>query len=396
MTPAGNEATLNKNSDRHVLIITRGLAVPLNRRVWQQAVTLKEAGYSVSVISSRGAVPETLVSELEGIRIFRYPYLHEAATGLGRVIRQLALLAWEFLITCRAFFTIGIDVIHACNPPSGVFLVGAFFKAFYGKKLVFDYRVATQEEGRNEGLACRAANLCLAASDSLKQRVVTLGKIPPERICVMRTAPDPGRIKPVQPVPSFKSGCKYLAGYAGVMDKEENLQQLIEAARIITQDMKRKDVHFLLAGGGKALRKVKKLAALQGVTEFVTFMDKASREELQQALSTADICVEPTTLTLDGQESQLLEYMALGRPIVQFDSPERRAITGEAALYATPNDASDLARKMVDLLTNPKKRKDMGDIARGRVENGLSWAFEAPKLLAAYEALFAPVKSKKS
>jgi glycosyltransferase involved in cell wall biosynthesis len=368
-------------------MITRGVPVPLDRRVWQQAVALKGEGYSVAIVCPTGSDPETSATELEGIRIFRYPYLHEAATPVGRTIRILALLAWEFLITCRAFFTIGVDVLHTCNPPSNIFLVGAFFKYFYGKKLVFDYRAAT-EDVRNEGLACRTANLCIVANDALSQQAAKLGNMPRERAVVIRSVPDLGCIRLTPPVPSLKAERKYLVCWAGVLDTKEKVQQLIAAARVITQDMKRKDIHFILTGGGRVLQKVKKLAALEGVTEYVTFTGNVSGEETLQAISTSDVCVEPAPLHSDAQECRIMEYMALARPIVQFESAEGRALAGEASLYANPEDASDLADKIAALLGDPNKRRELGDAGRARVEGELSWAREAPRLLAAYETMF--------
>jgi glycosyltransferase involved in cell wall biosynthesis len=86
--------------------------------------------------------------------------------------------------------------------------------------------------------------------------------------------------------------------------------------------------------------------------------------------------------------NKVMEYMALGKPIVQFDLTEGRFSAQAASLYARRNDPVDLAEKIAALLDEPARRAAMGAFGRRRVENELEWRYEAPKLLAAYEALW--------
>jgi glycosyltransferase involved in cell wall biosynthesis len=86
--------------------------------------------------------------------------------------------------------------------------------------------------------------------------------------------------------------------------------------------------------------------------------------------------------------NKIMEYMALGKPIVQFDLTEGRFSAQEASLYANPNDEIDLAKKIVSLLDDEPLRRKMGAFGRSRVVNELEWEFEVPKLLRAYEVLF--------
>ena len=86
--------------------------------------------------------------------------------------------------------------------------------------------------------------------------------------------------------------------------------------------------------------------------------------------------------------NKIMEYMALGKPIVQFDLLEGRFSAQEASLYARKNDEVDMAEKILELLDDPERRKEMGEFGRNRVINELEWAYEEPKLLGAYEQLF--------
>jgi glycosyltransferase involved in cell wall biosynthesis len=85
--------------------------------------------------------------------------------------------------------------------------------------------------------------------------------------------------------------------------------------------------------------------------------------------------------------NKIMEYMALGKPMVQFDLTEGRVSAQEASLYARRNDAVDLGAKIVELLDDAESRQRMGAFGRKRVQEELEWRYEAPKLLAAYQAL---------
>jgi hypothetical protein len=85
--------------------------------------------------------------------------------------------------------------------------------------------------------------------------------------------------------------------------------------------------------------------------------------------------------------NKIIEYMALGRPIAQFDLTEGRVSAGLASVYARPNDAIELATQVEHLLENPTLRRQMGEYGRRRVEEKLAWRYSIPILLDAYETL---------
>ena len=85
-----------------------------------------------------------------------------------------------------------------------------------------------------------------------------------------------------------------------------------------------------------------------------------------------------------------MEYMALGKPIVQYDMKEGRFSAADASVYAKPNDPVDFAEQILFLLDRPALCQQMGQFGRKRVEEELSWDLEAPKLIKAYKALLKP------
>ena len=131
--------TSNRGQGRKVLIIVENLPVPFDRRVWQEATALKRHGYMVSIICPTGKGFEQRTEVLDGINIYRHTLPLDADGALGYLVEYSAALFWQFLLSWRVLFRHGFDVIHACNPPDNIFLVGGFFKIFLGKKFLFDH-----------------------------------------------------------------------------------------------------------------------------------------------------------------------------------------------------------------------------------------------------------------
>ncbi|MGE5946608.1 MAG: glycosyltransferase, partial [Betaproteobacteria bacterium] len=123
---------------RRVLMLVENLPSPFDRRVWQEATTLRDAGYVVSIICPTGKGYERKFEILEDIAIWRYRLPVEARGAAGYALEYSAALLQTFLLCWRVLLTRGFDVIHACNPPDLFFLIGRFFKLF-GKKFVFDH-----------------------------------------------------------------------------------------------------------------------------------------------------------------------------------------------------------------------------------------------------------------
>jgi len=403
----GTSVTTGRRVRRHnrVLIIVENLPLPFDRRVWQEARTLKAAGYTVSIICPKGPGCERSFEELEGIHIYRHSMPFEASGALGYLGEYTWALLAEFLLALRVmFFGRGFDVIQACNPPDTIFLIGGFFKLF-GKKFIFDHHDINPELyvakfNRKdffyrlllalERWTFKTADVCIATNDSYRRIAIERGGVSPSRVFVVRSGPDLSRLKLLPPDPALKRGRKYLVGYVGVMGRQEGIDGLLTAVRHIVHSLGRKDVHFGLVGGGTSLNEAKALAKELGVDEYVTFTGRVPDNELLAMLNTADICVNPDVANDMNDKStmnKIMEYMALGKPIVQYDLTEGRVSAQDASLYAAKNDPIDLANKMLTLLDDEAMRQRMGEIGRERVRNVLAWEHEVPRLLAAYEAL---------
>jgi len=406
MASAGSASESAGGAGRRVLIIVENLPVPFDRRVWQEATTLQANGYQVSVICPKGKGHQEKRQVLDGVHIYRHGLPLDAAGALGYLLEYGTALFFQFVLAWRVYLSRGFDVIHACNPPDNIFLVGGLFKLLFGTKFLFDHHDLGPELyeakfGRRDFLykvmrawerwTYRSADVSIATNQSFKIIAVERGAMGPDKVFVVRSGPSLERLKIMPPVPALKQGRKYLVGYVGVMGNQEGLHYLLQAARHIIHELGRDDVHFGLVGGGSELEALKRLAAELEVQDHVTFTGRVPDQELLEMLNTADLCVnsdEHNEMNDKSTMNKIMEYMALGKPIVQFDLTEGRFSAQQASVYARPNDAVDMAEKIVALLDDPEERARMGAFGRRRVENELAWSYEAPKLLAAYDALW--------
>jgi len=390
---------------RRVLIIVENLPSPFDRRVWQEATTLFRHGYQVSIICPVGKGYEGRYEVIDGIHIYRHTLPVEAEGAWGYLLEYSSALIHEFVLAWKVFLTRGFDVIHACNPPDNIFLIGGFFKLF-GKKFLFDHHDINPELyeakfGRRdffyrvmlawERWTFRLADISIATNESYRKIAIQRGGMSPDRVYIVRSGPNLDRLKILPPKEELKKGARYLVGYVGVMGRQEGIDYLLHAARHIVRDVGRRDVHFGLVGGGTSLDELQQYATELGIDDYVTFTGRVPDEELLEMLNTADVCVNPDVANEMNDKStmnKIMEYMALGKPVVQFDLTEGRFSARDASLYARRNDAVDLAEKILYLLDNPEERDKMGKYGRRRVEQELEWRHEEPKLLAAYESLF--------
>lgn len=403
--PEANTARLRPSAGKRVLILVENLPSPFDRRVWQEATTLRDAGYQVTIICPTGRGYEKKFEIVEQIHIHRYHLPVEAEGPLGYALEYSTALLQTFLLCGKVFVGRGFDVIHACNPPDLFFLIGIFFKAF-GKKFLFDHHDINPELyeakfGRRdtfyrlllqfERWSFKTADVSIATNQSYRCIAIERGGMSPNRVFVVRSGPSLERLRIGPPHDELKRGRRYLVGYVGVMGKQEGIDYLLHAVHHIVYVYRRQDIHFGLVGGGTSLEAMKKLAVSLGVAEYVTFTGRVSDEEMLAMLNTADVCVNPDTANAMNDKStmnKIMEYMALGKPIVQFDLTEGRFSAQEASLYAEPDDSIDLAAKLTFLLDDAALRERMGTAGRQRVLNELAWHHEVPKLLAAYQTLW--------
>ena len=391
--------------NRKVLIIVENAPVPLDPRVWKEALALREANYDVTVLSPKYKGYTKGYEFTDGIHIYRHPMPKEGNGAFAYIWEYFCALFWEFLLSWWIYFRRGFNVIQACNPPDTIFLVALPFKLF-GVKFIFDHHDVNPElylakyERRDflykalvwlEKMTFLVSDVVIATNDSYKEIAVTRGGRAPERVFVVRNGPNLATFRPVTPNPSLKYGKPCLVGYVGVMSAQDGLDILLGVAEYI-KALGRHDVHFTCVGSGPAFTELQEIVAEKNIADIVNFTGRIPDKDLLEILSTADICVNPDKPCRMNDIStmiKIMEYMAMGKPIVQFDLKEGRISAQDASLYCDKeNQVADFAEKILWLVDHPEERRRMGEFGYTRVQTELAWSYSVGNLLAAYEKAF--------
>ena len=386
-----------------VLIIVENLTVPLDRRVWQEALALRDAGYTVSVVCPKGGKFTAAYERLEDIHVFRHPLPYEANGALGYVLEYGWALAWEFALSIKAYRKVGFDVVQACNPPDLLFVIGAFWKYLFGKRFVFDHHDLNPELfeakfGRRgamhrlllwlEKLTFKVADVSIATNETFKDIAIRRGGIDANRVFVVRSIPELSRFNRIAPSPALKNGRKTLLGYVGIMGTQDGVDLLIEAMDTIVHRLNRHDVQCAIVGSGTELPRLQQLVRDKGLANYVTFTGFLSGKALLTAYSSFDIGVIPDPKNSYNDKismNKVFEYMSLGIPFVGFDLIEGRKLSGGSALYAADNDPVDLARQIIRVAVDPVLRRALSEEGLARASSLLNWDQERSRLLAAYD-----------
>ncbi len=395
------------NNAPAILIIVENLTMPLDRRVWQEARTLRDAGYTVSVVCPKGGKYTAPYELLEGIHVFRHPLPYEADGALGYALEYSWALAWEFALSVKAYFKVGFDVVQACNPPDLLFLIGGFWKYLFGKPFVFDhhdinpelYEAKFGKQGRFhtlmlwlEQLTFKTADVSIATNETFKDVAIKRGGMSPDRVFVVRSVPDLSRFKRVAPREALKNGRKHLIGYVGIMGAQDGVDLLVEAMDDLVNMRGRQDVQCAIVGSGTELPRLEGMVRDKGLQDYVTFTGFLSGEPLLQAFSTFDIGVIPDPKNTYNDKismNKVFEYMSLGIPFAGFDLIEGRKASGDAALYAGNNCPHQLAAQMARLIDDADLRGALSEEGMSRARALLKWENERARLLAAYEMALA-------
>ena len=391
--------------ERRVLIIVQNLPVPFDRRVWLECQALVSAGYRVAVVCPKGK-GDPSYQVIDGVQLYKYrPY----APG-GSKLSFIAEYVYSFLATAwvalKARRSGRFAVIQACNPPDIFWPIALAFRAIEGTKFVFDHHDLCPElyesrfpEGPKvpyRGLRAlerrthRAADHVISTNDSYRQIAIQRSGKASSAVTVVRTGPDPERLRRGPADPAQRRDRRYLVAYIGVMGPQDGVDIVVRAADIVVRELGRDDIGFTLIGSGDCFDELVALRDELGLAGVVEFTGRAPDELVSRILSTADVGLSPdpkNPLNDVSTMNKSMEYMAFELPVVAFDLRETRVSTGDAAVYVRPNDIHEYAEAIVRLLDDEDKRARLGKLGRARVEQELAWCHQERAYLGIYDRL---------
>lgn len=403
--PAGHEHEMLPLAGRKILIVVENLPVPLDRRVWQEATTLHAHGAEVSVICPMARGWTKAREEIDGVHIYRHPMPAEAVSGAVACAREYGAALWHWFRLARIIRRErGFEVIMGCNPPDLVFLP-ALWHRLRGVAYVFDQHDVCPEVyeakfGKRglfwqvmrlwERLNFAAATTSIATNDSFRRIAITRGRMAPEDVFVVRSGPRLERFIPGPGNRDLRCGAETVLGYVGVIGQQEGMDLLVDAVEHLVR-VERRSIHAVIVGFGPTLPELQADVAARGLGAHFTFTGPLFGDEMVAALNACDIGVAPDPRNAMNDIStmnKVMEYMALEKPLVQFDLAEGRASAGDCGLYARPNDPLDFAALIAELIDNPARARAMGKAGRIRVHEHLSWQHQVPALIAAFQRAF--------
>lgn len=396
---------VSPSSAGRVLIVVQNLPVPFDRRVWLEATTLTQAGYEVTVICPKAKGYTKSHEELEGIQIRRYKLPVDAEGALGFAAEFIWCFAATSWLTATLSRRSPFDIIHVCNPPETFFPLG-WWARLTGKKFIFDHHDLSPEMYRakfgddsskllHRGLlwlerrTFRVSDVVITTNDSHKAIAVERGGVDPADVHVVRSGPDLTRLSVREPESRWKNGKRHLVAYLGEICKQDGVDHLVRAMKIIRDDFGRDDVHCVLMGGGPHQPAIVDYASELGADDLCTFTGRVSDDDLCRVLSSADVGVDPDPKNDWSDKStmnKIMEYMYFSLPVVAYDLAETRVSAQGAAVYAEPNVERALAEQILWVIDHPVEAASMGQVGRSRIEETLSWEHSVSPLLNAYKA----------
>jgi len=392
---------------RRVLIIVQNLPVPFDRRVWLECQALVSAGYRVAVVCPKGS-GDPGYEVIDTVELYKYrPY----APG-GSNLSFAAEYVYSFLATTwmalKARRSGRFAVIQACNPPDIFWPLAMAFRALEGTRFVFDHHDLCPElyesrfpEGPKlpyQGLRAlerrthRAADHVISTNDSYRKIAMARSGKRATEVTVVRTGPDPQRLRRGEACPELRRGRRFLAAYIGVMGPQDGVDIIVRAASIVVHELGREDIAFTLIGSGDCFGDLVALRDELGLAGHVEFTGRAPDELVSRILSTADVGLSPdpkNPLNDVSTMNKTLEYMAFELPVVAFDLRETRISAGDAAVYVKPNDVHDYAAAIAEFMDDEPQRARLGKLGRARVEQELAWSHQERAYLGVYERLTA-------
>ncbi len=390
---------------RRILIIVQNLPVPFDRRVWLECQALVSAGYRVAVVCPKGS-GDPSYQVIDAVEVHKYRPYAPGGSKLSFVAEYAYSFAATAALTLRARRSGRFAVIQACNPPDIFWPIAIAFRAIEGTKFVFDHHDLCPElyESRFpagprlpykalralERRTHRTANHVISTNDSYREIAVKRSGKPARQVTVVRTGPDPQRLRRGPADPAQRRGCRFLVAYIGVMGPQDGVDIVVRAAEIVVRELGRDDIAFTLIGSGDCFNDLVALRDELGLAGIVEFTGRAPDELVTRILSTADIGLSPdpkNPLNDLSTMNKSMEYMAFELPVVAFDLRETRVSTGDAAVYVKPNDVGEYARAIVELLDDQEKRARLGKLGRARVEQELAWCHQERAYLGVYQDL---------
>ncbi len=170
--------------------------------------------------------------------------------------------------------------------------------------------------------------------------------------------------------------------YVGRLERIRGIKEIIQ-----TMELVKAKAELWLLGKWESKDFNKECASLKG-WKYTKYLGLRKPDDVYAFLKNADvgICLlYPLERYMTSLPTKAFEYISCSLPIVMSNFPNWKKIFVTCALFANPYDAENIASKILYLLNNPNKAKELGNRGRQLTEEKYSWEAEQIKLLDIYE-----------
>jgi glycosyltransferase involved in cell wall biosynthesis len=209
---------------------------------------------------------------------------------------------------------------------------------------------------------------------------------PAEKFTIVMNSPDPELFRPR---PAQEPRSRFVLVYHGTVGSRHGLDVAVRAVALARHSVPHLELRII--GDGDYFSHVRSLVEELGVTDSVRLEQHlVPMEDLLPTIREASVGLVPIlhdAFTQYMLPVKLLEYVALGIPVIASDTPAIRSHFDEEMLcFTTPGDASDLAAKIVALHDDPERRSRLA-AAAGRFNDMHNWEHEKARYLALIDSL---------
>ena len=377
-------------------------------RIWQEARALQKRGHRVVITTYHNG------DDMPGLEIRRswdVPWVKRAMVGSSRHKIYLdAALSYRALET---MFWLRPTIIHA-HIHEGA-LIGAVLKRWFDVPLVFDFQGSMTSEMLDHGFLGSKrsplytplwrlerwintqADALMTSSHNAAYLLRQSVDVADDRLFTVVDGINTERFLPFDRSPAWEAERRQLRAelgipegrrivvYVGVLAPYQGINLLLEAAQRLVPAMP--DVHFLIMGY-PGVDRYQALADVLGISDHVTLPGRILYKDLHAYLALGDVAVAPKMSETEGS-GKIPNYMAMGLPVVTFDTPVSREYLGEIGVYAQFGSVSDLAAQIRRALDQPEWARQLGALGRERAVRELSSDHAGPQIEAAYAAAVA-------
>jgi glycosyltransferase involved in cell wall biosynthesis len=341
--------------------------------VEEVAVRLVERGHQVTVYS-RSEDDEANHSTYKGVELVRFPKLRRQALDYG----------FQGVISTAHASTSNADVLHFFGCDHVPF---ALLGRLAGKGVVLTVD-GLEWNRRGYPLSYRLYLRSFAELAMVFPDVTVADSKSSQKWYYERTGKNPEYIpygttisKGVDPRVLEEFGLeagKYVL-FVGRLVYEKGAHTLIEAFKSVKTDLKLVIVGDALSPGDY-VRKLREAADER--TIFLGYVHGASFNTIRNG---ALVYVHPSLF--DGTSISLLGALGAGKSIVSSDLQENIDVAQGAVVYFQKENASDLSRRLQELLDNPKRIEELSQEAVVRARNLFDWE----RITDAYEKVYRDV-----